>query len=100
MTDPTFPPAPPAGYTIPSAPSAKPGNGLAITALVLGCCSIFFFWLYAIVPVLAIIFAGVSINQAKKAGLAKPSGMAVAGLVLGIVFTAIFGLAVLVAFSA
>jgi hypothetical protein len=75
----------------PSSLDAQPtstGNGLAIAALVLGCCSVFFFWLYGIVPVLAIIFGGVSINQAKKLNR-KPSGMAVAGLTLGIIFTAI-----------
>ena len=59
---------------------------MAIAGLVLGCVSIFMFWLYAIVPILAIIFSGVSMNQAKKAG-AKPNGMAIAGLVLGIIFT-------------
>jgi hypothetical protein len=78
----------------PSSLDAQPtstGNGLAVTALVLGCCSVFFFWLYAIVPILAIVFGGVSINQAKKLNR-KPSGMAVAGLTLGIIFTAIFAL--------
>lgn len=67
---------------------AVPSQGLAVTALVLGCCSVFFFWLYGIVPVLAIIFGGVSMNQSKKTGR-KPSGMAVAGLTLGIIFTVI-----------
>lgn len=94
MTFPTPPSPPPAGYT--TTPSTE-GNGMAIAALVLGCCSVFFFWLYAIVPVLAIIFAGVSMNQSKKAGRPKVSGMAVAGLVLGVVFTAIFGLVILAA---
>ena len=70
------------------APPTPTGNGLAVAALVLGCCSVFFFWLYGIVPVLAIIFGGVSMDRSKKAGR-KPSGMAVAGLTLGIIFTAI-----------
>jgi hypothetical protein len=69
-----------------TAEPTTPGQGLAITGLVLGCVSIFMFWLYAIVPVLAIIFSGVSMSQAKKAG-AKPNGMAIAGLVLGVIFT-------------
>ena len=69
-----------------STSTSTPGQGLAITGLVLGCVSIFMFWMYAIVPILAIIFSGVSMNKAKKAGL-KPNGMAIAGLVLGIIFT-------------
>jgi len=68
-------------------PQNQPTSGFAVTSLVLGCCSIvFFFWV--IPPVLAIIFGGISISQSKKAGL-KPSGMAVAGLTLGIIFTAV-----------
>jgi hypothetical protein len=67
---------------------ASPGQGMAIAALVLGCVSIVFFWLYGIVPILAIVFGGVSMNQAKRVG-AKPNGMAIAGLVLGIVFAAV-----------
>jgi hypothetical protein len=67
---------------------ASPGQGMAVAALVLGCVSIVFFWLYGITPILAIVFGGVSMNQAKKAG-AKPNGMAIAGLVLGVVFTAV-----------
>ena len=70
----------------PPPPAPAKGQGMAIAGLVLGCVSIFMFWLYAIVPILAIIFSGVSMNQAKKAG-AKPNGMAIAGLVLGIIFT-------------
>lgn len=76
-------------------PPSRPDNAFSITALVLGCCSVFFFWLYGIVPILAIIFGGVAIRRAKQHNL-KPSGMAVAGLVLGIVFTAITVLAFIV----
>jgi hypothetical protein len=81
------------------AQTSNPGQGMAITSLVLGCVSIVFFWLYAITPILAIVFGGVSINQSKRAGL-KPNGMAVAGLVLGIVFLAIPVLIVLVTVAA
>ncbi len=96
MTTPTTPntfPAPPSGYQ--QAPNN--GAGLAITALVLGCCSVFFFWLYAIVPVLAIIFGSVSIGQSNKAGRDKPHGMAIAGLVLGVIFTMLFVLIIVLA---
>jgi hypothetical protein len=89
-------PIPEQRYSAPPPTTGTPGQGMAITSLVLGCVGIVMFWLFAIVPVLAIIFGGVAINQAKKAG-AKPSGMGVAGLVLGIVFTAIYALIILVA---
>jgi hypothetical protein len=49
------------------------------------------FWAYGIVPILAIVFGGISISKSKKLGV-KPSGMAVAGLVLGIVELALIAL--------
>lgn len=79
-------------------PPAQP-QGFAITALVLGCVGILTFWIYGIVPILAIVFGGISIAQSKKAGH-KPQGMAVAGLVLGIVELAIIVLIVLAALAA
>lgn len=75
-------------YGVQPMPVRIPGYGFAIAALVLGCCAPFFFWLYGVVPVLAIVFGGVSMSQSKKFGY-KPSGMAVAGLVLGIIFSVI-----------
>ena len=80
-------------------PTSTPGQGFAVTALVLGCVSIVTFWLWAVVPILAIIFGGIAMYKARSAGR-KPSGMAIAGLVLGIVFTAIFVLIILIAMSA
>lgn len=62
----------------------QPETPFAITSLVLGCVGVLMFWLYGIVPILAIIFGGISISKSRKAGV-KPSGMATAGLVLGIV---------------
>lgn len=85
----------------PIAPVQAPApvaQGFSITSLVLGCCSIVFFWLWGIVPVLAIVFGGIALSKQKAAGV-KPSGMAVAGLVLGIVFTAITALFFLAALS-
>jgi hypothetical protein len=72
--------------TLPAPAAPNTGQGMGVTGLVLGIVSIFSFWLYAIVPILAIIFSGISMNQTKKAG-AKFNGMAIAGLVLGIIFT-------------
>ena len=52
------------------------------------------FWLYGIVPILAIVFGGISISKSRKLGV-KPSGMATAGLVLGIVELAVIAAIVL-----
>lgn len=90
-------PTRPAHVATTTAP-APTGNGLAITSLILGCCSVLFFWLYGILPIAAIIFGAAAMHQARQANQ-KPSGMAIAGLTLGIIFTAIFGLIFLAAVS-
>ena len=88
--NPPPPPPPPPMYPPPPyAPGAAPVQnvkaGQSIAALVLGCCSIF---LYAtvIVPVLAIIFGIIAMRAQRTAGQ-RVNGMAVAGLVLGIIFS-------------
>jgi hypothetical protein len=83
----------PQPFYIPPTPVPQ---GFAITSLVLGCVGILTFWIYGIVSILAIVFGGISISQSRKAGR-KPQGMAVAGLVLGIVELAILALIVLAA---
>lgn len=88
-TPPPPPPPPPMYPPPPYAPDAAPVQnvkaGQSIAALVLGCCSIF---LYAtvIVPVLAIIFGIIAMRAQRTAGQ-RVDGMAVAGLVLGIIFS-------------
>lgn len=79
---PTYAPPP---YAPGAAPIQNAKAGQSIAALVLGCCSIF---LYAtvIVPVLAIIFAIIAMRAQRTAGQ-RVNGMAVAGLVLGIIFS-------------
>lgn len=94
-------------HTTPSTPySAPPApvqtqpkvSGFAITALVLGCVGSILGWLYVIPPVLAIIFGGLAIHKIQNSnGWLTGKGMAIAGLVLGVVFTAIYGLIFLVA---
>lgn len=94
---PTTPGAPAApGYYMPAAPIGQPGNpmqvtyqttvvqsagynGLAIASMVLG-----ILWIYWVGSVLAVIFAGIALNQSKTDGK-QGKGMAVAGLVLGLV---------------
>lgn len=98
MTTPTTPPPAPSTTSTETAPAPAQSTGFGITSLVLGCVGVLFFWLYAIVPVLAIIFGGIDIKRAKDAGR-KPSGLAIAGLVLGIVF-GVIGLLVVVAMIA
>jgi signal transduction histidine kinase len=78
---------------------AVPGNGMAVASMVLGILSVFLFWLWAVVPILAIIFGGVSMSATKKVGM-KSNGMAVAGLTLGIIFTAIFAILLMIGMSA
>ena len=62
-------------------------NGLAIASLVLGLVNVIpCFWLFPIPAVLAVIFGFVSRSQMKKMGSDKGSGLAIAGLVIGVVF--------------
>jgi hypothetical protein len=85
---PTPPPPPPPYGLSPYAPGAgiapEVKRGQSIAALVLGCSSLFFYFTL-IVPLLAIVFGGIAMSAQRKAGQ-RMNGMAVAGLVLGIVF--------------
>jgi len=78
-------------------PTTSQGNGQAIAALVLGITSIIFCWWGVMTlaqVVLALIFGGVGISKANKG--APNRGIAVAGLVLGLiglVFHFLIGLA-------
>ncbi|MFE6689095.1 DUF4190 domain-containing protein [Streptomyces sp. NPDC057743] len=81
---------PPRAPYVPAVGMAQPSNGMGVAALVLGLvgCAlgvlIFLFWLSWLPAVLAVIFGGVGLSQA-RAGRATNKGMAVAGLVLGII---------------
>lgn len=70
-------------------PTPKIADGLSITAMVLGITGMIFFWFYAILPVLAIIFGAIALHKQRNADV-KASGMAIAGLVLGVVATGLF----------
>jgi GYF domain 2/Domain of unknown function (DUF4190) len=83
----------PAGYTLPQnsgqhcGQSTEPPrvSALAVSSLVLG-----LLWLFGIGSLLAIIFGGVAIHQINiSRGQLTGKGLAVAGLVLGIVFMAL-----------
>lgn len=83
-------PPPGSGYGGPPPQQAK--NGLGIAALVLGILSlplaVFFFPVGLILGILAIIFGVIGMGRAKK-GLATNRGVAIGGLVTGIIGTVI-----------
>jgi Domain of unknown function (DUF4190) len=81
-------------YSGPVPGAAKPA-GLAVTAMVLGICSFALCWvpylnfLTLITALVAIILGAIARSQAKK-GLAGGAGMALTGLILGVVYLSIF----------
>jgi TRAP-type C4-dicarboxylate transport system permease small subunit len=91
-----YPPPPPFGAAYPFAPP-QTGNGYAIAALVLGLVSLILSWFPGVnwvLAALAIIFGAVGISTAgRRGGVGR--GMAMAGLVLGVV-TAVLGIVFLV----
>lgn len=91
-----YPPPPPFGAPYPYAPP-QTGNGYAIAALVLGLVSLILSWFPGVdwvLAALAIIFGAVGISTAARRG-GVGRGMAMAGLVLGVV-TAVLGIIFLV----
>ena len=66
----------------PEVPAAVPGKGLAVTSMVCGIVSFFCFGI--ILGILAIIFGGVAKSKGCK------SGMATAGIVMGVVGIALY----------
>lgn len=87
-----YPPPPPFAAPYAYAPP-QTGNGYAITALVLGLISLFLSWFPGVdwvLGALAIIFGAIGISTARRRGGAG-RGMAIAGLVLGVV-TAVLGI--------
>lgn len=72
---------PPAGAPYGYPPTSK-NNGLAIASLV---CS-FFFWIYGVGAILAIVFGFIARSQIKQSnGTQKGGGMALAGIIIGFV---------------
>jgi len=74
-------PAAPAPAPAPRAAAGEKTSGMAIAALVTGIAGFIFF---GILSILAIIFGAIGIRQTNKDPSLKGRGMAVAGLVLGI----------------
>lgn len=101
MTQPPVAPQP----TFNAQPSLPPNqqqayvhnSGYAIAALVLG----IFGWLYAVPAILAVIFGHIAITKVKRSqGWVIGKGMAIAGLVLGYVWLALFVVLFIVALTA
>ncbi len=64
----------------------KPFSGFAITGFVLS-----FFWFLIVPSVLAVIFSGVALQQIHQ-GKRQGKGLAIAGLVMGIIGVAVYAL--------
>ena len=79
----------PAQYGPP--PGQQPGNGMAVAALVLGIVGavfvIIFFPLALVLGILAIIFGFIGRNRYNRNPAVGRKGMAIAGLILGIIAT-------------
>ncbi|EXX85325.1 hypothetical protein BG53_08985 [Paenibacillus darwinianus] len=82
-------------------PQPPKTNGKSIAALVLGILSIVIPYLGLIIGIIAIVFSSISLKEIKRSG-EQGKGLAIAGLVCGIVGTALYAviiLIVLLAFS-
>ena len=66
-------------------------NAFSLVGFILGLLSILLYWVLAITPILAIIFSLIGLIGTDKAKQ-KGKGLAIAGLILGIVYTGQFGL--------
>ena len=89
-TEPPVPPpyAPPPPSPTPQVPVLPKTSGLAIASLVLGV-----FWLYGLGSVLAVIFGSVALRNINRSnGWVTGKGMAIAGLVLGIIGLIVFAI--------
>jgi len=82
------------GFTPPPPYAPPKTNAKSVVALVLGIVSIVLPYLGLLIGILAIIFASLSFKEIKRTG-EQGKGMAVAGLVCGIVGTAIYAIIIL-----
>jgi len=84
-----FTPPPPQPYMPPKT------NGKSIAALVLGILSIILPYIGFIIGIIAIVFSAISLKEIKK-NQEQGRGMAIAGLVCGIVGTALYAIIILI----
>lgn len=83
----------PQGYqpAPPGPPTPTKTNGKSITSLVLGVLSIVVPYIGFLLGIVAIVFASLSFKELKRTG-EQGKGLSIAGLVCGIVGTAIYGI--------
>ncbi|PZE20200.1 DUF4190 domain-containing protein [Paenibacillus xerothermodurans] len=72
-----------------------PANSKSIAAMVLGILSIVIPYIGLIIGIVAIIFSAISLKEIKRTG-EQGRGMAIAGLVCGIIGTLIYGIILLI----
>ena len=72
----------------------KKYNGMCITGFILGVLSAFLYWLIPFLPLLAVVFSGIGLSKIKVDNT-KGKGLAIWGLVLGILFTLQIGIKLL-----
>lgn len=92
--------------TITNAPAGSnyngPSNGIAVAGFVCALCSLFMFWLPGVnvaLWILGVVFSGIGISKANKEG-AQYKGLAIAGLVIALVPTALLLILVFFVLSA
>jgi hypothetical protein len=69
------------------APMAAPqGNTLAVVSFVCGILGLFPFWVGFVLCIVAIVCGGFALQQANRLPDGRGRGLAIAGLVLGIIF--------------
>ncbi len=77
---------------------AVPTSGLAITSMVLGILGLFLPCLGLLIGILAVIFGGISLGQINRSrGRVGGRGMAITGLVTGLITLTLYGLYILLA---
>ncbi|EES71639.1 hypothetical protein POTG_03748 [Paenibacillus sp. oral taxon 786 str. D14] len=86
-----FPPPPP--------PTPPKTNGKSIASLVLGILSIVIPYVGFILGIVAIVFASLSFKEIKRKG-EQGKGLSIAGLVCGIIGTALYGIIIVIAIIA
>jgi uncharacterized membrane protein len=90
---PTSPPPPPQQFVYVTPQVAPRNDGLAVAGMVVGICSLVLGWLYVIPCIVGIVLSGIGLSRISKSNGTKAGrGMAIAGLVCGIVGLAFWGL--------
>jgi hypothetical protein len=85
----------PQGFGPSSHQQTPPTNGKSIATLVLGILAVIVPYVGLILGIIAIVFGKISLNEIKQRG-EQGRGMAIAGLVCGIVGTALYAIVIII----